>query len=138
MLGTSIGILVGIIGCPGRAHKTTGIIKMAYDEELAKRLRNIFDQRSDVVEKKMFGGLCFMVSDHMCCGIVGDTLMARVGPDMYKECLKQKYVKEMDFTGKPMKGFVYVQPEGISEDLELSGWVDKCLSFVLSLPKKKK
>jgi hypothetical protein len=114
------------------------IIKMPYDEGLAERIRDIFDERSDVVEKKMFGGLCFMVSGHMCCGIVGDTLMARVGPDAHEECLKQKYVKEMDFTGKPMKGFVYVQPEGIGEDPELSGWVDKCLGFVLSLPKKKK
>jgi hypothetical protein len=110
---------------------------MAYDEELAKRLRTIFDQRTDVVEKKMFGGLCFMVSDHMCCGIAGNTLMARVGPAMYEECLKQRYVKEMDFTGRPMKGFVYVQPEGIAGDKELSGWVDKCLSFILSLPKVK-
>lgn len=79
-----------------------------------------------------------MVSDHMCCGIVGDTLMARVGPERYQDCLKQQYVEKMDFTGKPMKGFVYVKPEGIAEDLALSGWVDKCLSFVQTLPKKKK
>jgi TfoX/Sxy family transcriptional regulator of competence genes len=110
---------------------------MAYDAGLAERLRDIFDQRSDVVEKRMFGGLCFMVSGHMCCGIVGETLMARIGPDIYEECLKQQYVREMDFTGKAMKGFVYVQPEGIAEDSELSSWVDKCIGFVLSLPKKK-
>ena len=110
---------------------------MAYNEELAERLRKIFDQRSDVVEKKMFGGLCFMVSGHMCCCVAGNALMARVGPEMYKECVKQQYAKEMDLAGRPMKGFVYIQPEGIAGDFELSGWVDKCLRFVLSLPKKK-
>ena len=111
---------------------------MAYDEALAGRLRNLFGQRSDVVEKKMFGGLCFMVSEHMCCGISGNTLMARVGPDMYKTCLKEPHVKEMDFTGKPLKGFVYVQPKGIAKDSDLSAWVDKCLDFVNSLPPKKR
>jgi hypothetical protein len=110
---------------------------MPYDEGLAERLRDIFHQRSDVVEKRMFGGICFMVSGHMCCGIVGETLMARVGPDMYEESLKQPHVREMDFTGRPMKGFVYVQPEGIAEDSDLSRWVDKCIGFVLSLPEKK-
>lgn len=79
-----------------------------------------------------------MVSEHMCCGINGNTLMARVGPDRYEACLKEPNVKEMDFTGKPLKGFVYVQPKGIAGDSDLSAWVDRCLAFVLSLPKKKR
>jgi len=110
---------------------------MAYDEGLAERLRLAFDDRQDVEEKKMFGGLCFMVSNHMCCGIVGDTLMARVGPDNYKKCLKKKYAKEMDFTGRAMKGMVYVTPKGIESDSDLQYWIDTCLSFVTSLPPKK-
>jgi hypothetical protein len=85
----------------------------------------------------MFGGLCFMVSDHMCCGVINDTLMARVGPKQYEECLKLKHVKEMDFTGKPLKGMVYVQAQGVADDRELERWVDRCLEFVRSLPEKK-
>ena len=109
---------------------------MAYDEGLAERLREYFQGRSDVEVKKMFGGICFMVSNHMCCGIVNNTLMARVGPRHYEECLNRKHAKEMDFTGKAMKGMVYVSPEGIEDDSELVSWVGICESFVNSLPPK--
>jgi hypothetical protein len=86
----------------------------------------------------MFGGLCFLVSDSMCCGIVGDSLMAGVGSVWHRECLEQQRITGMDFTIGPMKGFVYVHPEGIAEDAGLSDEVDKCLRFVLSLPKIEK
>ena len=111
---------------------------MAYDEGLAHRLEEYFGDRPDIVVKKMFGGLCFMVSDHMCCGIVGDTLMARVGPDNYKHCLSRVYASEMDFSGKALKGMIYVSPEGIESDDDLAQWVGLCESFVQSLPPKKK
>jgi len=110
---------------------------MAYDEGLAHRLREHFQDRLDVEVKKMFGGLCFMVSNHMCCGIVGDTLMARVGPEKYEECLSYQYAREMDFTGKALKGMVYVSPEGIESDEDLVHWVNLCESFIRSLPPKK-
>ena len=110
---------------------------MAYDEGLAQRLREQFQERVDVEEKKMLGGVGFMVSNHMCCGIVGETLMARVGPANYEESLSHKHASEMDFTGKAMKGMVYISPEGIEDDLELVHWVHLCCSFVLSLPPKK-
>ena len=110
---------------------------MAYDEGLAERIQDYFKERNDVTVKKMFGGLCFMVSDHMCCGIVGDQLMARVGPDQYAECLNKKHAREMDFTGKAMKGMVYVSPEGIKKDRDLQSWIGICESFVASLPPKK-
>ena len=110
---------------------------MAYDEGLAQRIREQLQDRFDVEEKKMFGGLCFMVSDHMCCGIVKDTLMARVGPDNYEKCLTKKYAREMDFTGKAMKGMIYVAPEGIESDTNLVEWLNYCLDFVESLPEKK-
>ena len=109
---------------------------MPYDEGLSERIYNYFEDRDDVEVKKMFGGLCFMVSNHMCCGIVGDTLMARVGPDAYEECLSKKHARKMDFTGKPMKGIVYVDPEGISEDEDLREWIKTCEKFIKSLPPK--
>jgi TfoX/Sxy family transcriptional regulator of competence genes len=110
---------------------------MAYDEGLAQRLCEHFDARLDVEAKKMFGGLCFMVCEHMCVGIVGDTLMARVGPKNYQRCLAETFAKEMDFTGKAMKGMVYVSPEGLESDSELARWVSICETFVRSLPPKK-
>jgi len=110
---------------------------MAYDEGLAERIREYFEDRIDIVEKKMFGGLCFMVRDHMCCGIVHDTLMTRVGPDNYEACLKKKHAREMDFTGKALKGMVYVSPEGLEEDDDLIEWLNYCTTFVGSLPPKK-
>lgn len=109
---------------------------MTYDEGLAERLDDYFENRNDVEVKKMFGGLCFMVLNHMCCGIIGETLMARVGPDNYDKCLSKKHIKEMDFTGKAMKGFVYIDPEGIAEDSDLEKWVGMCEKFVASLPPK--
>ena len=110
---------------------------MAYDEGLAHRLDEHFEGRSGVEIKKMFGGLCFMVNGHMCCGIVGDTLMARVGPARYDECLSHAHAREMDFTGKPMKGMIYVSPEGIESDEDLIYWVGLCERFVGSLPPKR-
>ncbi|MFT5132136.1 MAG: hypothetical protein ACI9SC_000600 [Gammaproteobacteria bacterium] len=110
---------------------------MAYDEGLAQRLREQFQERVDVEEKKMFAGVCFMVSNHMCCGIVGETLMARVGPANYEECPGHQHASEMDFTGKTMKGMVYVSPEGFEDDSELAHWINLRCSFVLSLPPEK-
>jgi len=109
---------------------------MAYDEGLAQRIRESLQNRGDVSEKKMFGGLCYMVSGHMCCGIVGDTLMARVGPKKYTQALSNQHAREMDFTGRALKGMVYVEPEGIESESSLSYWLSECLEFVDSLPPK--
>jgi TfoX/Sxy family transcriptional regulator of competence genes len=111
---------------------------MAFDEGLAHRIREHLPDKSDVKERKMFGGLCFMVSGHMCCGIIENKLMARIGPDHYESCLKKKYVSEMDFTGKPMKGFLYVDPAGISDDSDLMDWISVCINFIETLPPKNK
>lgn len=107
---------------------------MAYDEGLAERMREAFSGRIDVTEKKMFGGIAFMVSGNMCCGVVNDTLMARVGPDQYAAALKKPHAREMNFTGKPMKGFVYVAPEGFESDGDLVAWTGLCMDFVSTLP----
>ena len=109
---------------------------MAYDEGVAERLREVFDGRSDIVEKKMFGGIAFMHSGNMCCGIVDDMLMARVGPDAYEEALKRPHAREMDFTGRSLKGFVYVAPLGLEDDVGLSSWVGRGAAFAGSLPPK--
>jgi len=109
---------------------------MAFDEGLAERIREELQNRNDVIEKKMFGGLCFMVSGNMCCGIVKDTLMTRVGPKQYEACLNKKHASEMNFTGRPMKGMIYVSPEGVESDKELKWWINICLKFVNTLPAK--
>lgn len=110
---------------------------MAYDEGLAQRVREYLLERSNVYERKMFGGLCFMISGHMCCGIVGNKLMARVGPLSYEQLLKEEHAEEMNFTGKPMKGMLYVNPAGLQSDKNLQTWIERCLDFTLSLPPKK-
>lgn len=109
---------------------------MPFDEGLAHRVRETLDERDDVKEKKMFGGLAFMVSGHMCCGIIKNELMVRVGKEAYEDTLKLPHAREMDFTGRSLKGFIYVGEEGLTEDNELQSWVGRALSFVATLPPK--
>ena len=84
----------------------------------------------------MFGGLCFMLNGNMCCGVVGGDLMLRVGPDRHAECLAHPHAREMDFTGKALKGFIFVGPQGQESDAELAGWVQLAADFALGLPPK--
>jgi TfoX/Sxy family transcriptional regulator of competence genes len=109
---------------------------MAFDQGLAERIRDLLLPRQGITEKKMFGGLAFMLNGYMFVGILGDTLMARVGPEAYAEALRQPHTREMDFTGKPMKGYVYVAPAGIESDAALETWVNLCAQFVESFPPK--
>ena len=109
---------------------------MAYDENLAARIRRLFEDREDVREQKMFGGLAFMVRGHMCCGVCDDELMLRVGREQYEAALKRPHTREMDFTGQPMHGFVFVALAG-TKGRALRAWVDRALGFVESLPDKK-
>ena len=85
---------------------------MAYDEELAERIRAALADRTDVIERKMFGGLTFMLRGNMCCGVEKTNLMVRVGPERYDEALAQPHARLMDFTGRPMKGMVFVGRRG--------------------------
>lgn len=109
---------------------------MAYDEGLAERLREAFRDQAETVEKRMFGGLAFMVNGNMACGVEQDRLMVRVGPDQYEEALTLPNARPMDFTGRPMRGFVYVDTEGFESDENLSEWVQRSLKFVFTLPPK--
>lgn len=103
---------------------------MAYDENLADRIRRSFDQNKvQYLDKKMMGGLCFMVDDKMCVGILKDSLMARIDPEIYQEALTKKGCKEMDFTGRSMNGYVYVDPEGIDLEDDLDHWLNLALAF---------
>jgi TfoX/Sxy family transcriptional regulator of competence genes len=103
---------------------------MSYDEKLATRVRSMLSVRDDVVEKNMFGGLCFMVNRSMCCGLTKTDFMVRVGPRQYEEALAQPCARPMDFTGRPLKGMVYVALEGLRTDAALAGWIRRGLSFV--------
>lgn len=114
---------------------------MAYDEFLAERIRRVFkDKGVEVEEKKMMGGICYLVDDKMCAGIIKDSLMARIGPERYDEAMKIKGCKPMDFTGRPMKGFVYVEADGIDMENDLAEWIQRCLDYnpIAKSSKKKK
>ena len=111
---------------------------MAFDEGLAERVRDQLHEQAGFSERRMFGGLCFLINGNMCCGIVKDTLMIRVGPTAYAELLKRTHAREMDFTGRSLKGMLYIDPPGIAEDADLSFWLKQCLDFAGSLPPKQK
>jgi TfoX/Sxy family transcriptional regulator of competence genes len=114
---------------------------MAYNEQLAERIEQLLEEKKiSYFSKKMFGGLCFMVEDKMCLGIVKEELMARIGPDGYQEALQKAYCKEMNFTGRAMKGYVYIEPDGLDMDEDLEYWLQRCLDFnpLAKASKKKK
>jgi TfoX/Sxy family transcriptional regulator of competence genes len=103
---------------------------MSYDEYFADRIRKAFrDQHVTFEEKKMMGGVCYLVDGKMCAGIVKNKLMARIDPEMHDQALAKKGGAEMDFTGKPMKGFVFVEPEGTDTDADLEYWIKLCLEY---------
>jgi len=102
---------------------------MAYNENLAERIREILSEQRKVVEKEMMGGLSFMVNGKMCVGIVKEDLMARINPDVYETALEKKGCREMDFTGRPMKGWVFVEPAGVGTAKDLKYWIDLALEY---------
>lgn len=111
---------------------------MAYNEKLADRIREKLMGLKKIEEKKMMGGLCFMYKEKMCCGIVKDDLMVRVIESRHEEALSHPHGRPMDFTGKPLKNFVFVSPEGFKKPKDLAYWLDMGIEFVDTLPKQKK
>jgi TfoX/Sxy family transcriptional regulator of competence genes len=109
---------------------------VAYDEDLAQRVREVLTARSDLGERKMFGGIAFMVAGNMACGVLKEDLIVRLGDDEGEKALAEDGVRPFDFTGKPMKGIVYVSPERISDDAELAEWVEAGADYAASLPPK--
>ncbi len=109
---------------------------MAYDEELADRVRNLLISHKGLTEKKMFGGISFMLHGNMCCSVVKEDLMVRVGPEEYERALAEPHARLMDFTGRPLKGMVYVGADGYRSDDALAMWVARGVEFAASLPAK--
>jgi TfoX/Sxy family transcriptional regulator of competence genes len=110
---------------------------MAYDEELAERVRAALGAVAGVTEIKMFGGLCYTVGGNMAVGVTGGDLMVRMDPDSADAALAEPGARPMDFTGKPMRGFLYVGPEGTGTARSLQRWVDRGVALASSLPPKK-
>lgn len=108
---------------------------MAYDEGLAQRIREVLGA-ARVTEKRMFGGVAFLSRGHMFVGIVGSTLMARIGPAAYDAALRRRHVRVMDFTGRPMRGYVFIDPPGLEGDADLEEWIAASRAFVRTLPAK--
>ena len=109
---------------------------MAYDDDLAERVRDALVDQDRVEERKMFGGLGFMVGGYMTVGVVKDELMARVGADGEDEALERPHARPMDFTGRPMTGFIFVAADGVATEEDVGPWVDRALAFVSTLPPK--
>lgn len=114
---------------------------MSYDENLADRIRKAIGPRPDVTEKKMFGGLAFLLDGKMFCGVVEGDFMVRVGPEAYERALAITHVRHMDFTGRPMKGYVFVEPGGTKTAAAVRTWVERATQFVATIergPTKKR
>lgn len=109
---------------------------MAFDEKLADRVRRLLKGKKGFSEKKMFGGLAFMVGGKMCCGVLNDDLMARIGPGGDEKALKEPYTRPMDFTGRPMRGYLYVGRHGTQTDRALKKWLDRSIGFASMLAAK--
>ena len=102
---------------------------MAYSEQLAERVRKTLGKHKNIEEKKMMGGLTFMVNDKMCVGVHKEDLMVRLDPKIHNEAIKRKGARTMDFTKKPMRGFIFVNPKGTKSPKDLKYWIDLGLKF---------
>lgn len=109
---------------------------MAFDESLAARIRDALARLKGVEEKKMFGGVGFLLQGNMLVGVWKDSLIARVGPDAYEDALLEAHVQEFDITGRAMRGWILVEPEGLEEDDKLQKWIQEARKFVGKLPRK--
>jgi len=109
---------------------------MAYDENLAERIRAELGPMPGLLEKKMFGGTGFLVRGNMACGVHGNDLIVRVGPERYEQALARPDTKVFDMTGRPMSGWIMVTPAGVAGDDDLRAWVQQGVEYALSLPSK--
>jgi TfoX/Sxy family transcriptional regulator of competence genes len=110
---------------------------VAFDENLAERIRLALAHVPDLHERLMFGGIAFMVSGHMACGVIRDELVLRLGPEHAERALRLPHVRPMDFTGRPMRSMVMVGPEALHDDGDLARWLRRATSFVETLPPKR-
>jgi hypothetical protein len=111
---------------------------MAFDETLAARIRDALARKKGIEEKKMFGCVCFLLNGNALAGVWKDRLIARLGPDEGEGALREAHVRQFDITGKPMRNWIAVEPEGVEDDDQLKDWIERALKFVKTLPAKKK
>ena len=109
---------------------------MAYDEKLEARIRDFLGPRDDLEAKKMFGGLCFLINGNMACGVLNGDFIAKVDPERHDALLKKPAARPFDFSGRPMKGILYVGPDGVKAPKDLRFWVETSLAHALSKPAK--
>lgn len=109
---------------------------MSYDEKIALRVRKLLSRRPSLTERRMFGGVCYMLNGNMCCGVLNDELIVRVAPDQYEAAMKRAHTRVLDFTGKPMKGFVVVLPKGYRSDKAFKDWIAMGVQCARSRPAK--
>jgi TfoX/Sxy family transcriptional regulator of competence genes len=109
---------------------------MSFDQGLAQRVRGHLDGAGGLTEKQMFGGLSFLIDGNLCVGVIGEELIVRVGPAATEAALGRPGSRLFDFSGRPMKGWITVDPSGLEADDALAGWVDEALGFVQPLPRK--
>ncbi len=109
---------------------------MAYSKSLAARISQIVGHRRGVTEKKMFGSVCFLLHGNMLVGVWHSSLIARLGVEQAADALEREFVREFDITGRPMKGWAVIDPDGIDTDEQLRAWIDKSVEFVGTLPPK--
>jgi TfoX/Sxy family transcriptional regulator of competence genes len=109
---------------------------VAYDESLADRVREVLAARQGLSERKMFGGIAFMIEGNMGIGVIGDDLMVRLDPADAERALVDPHARPMDFTGRPMKGMLFIDPDGTTADEDLAEWVEAGADFAASLPPK--
>ena len=109
---------------------------MAFDETLATRIRDALARKRGVEEKKMFGCVCFLITGNALVGVWKDRLIARLGPDEGEAAQREPHVRAFDITGKPMRNWIAVEPEGVEDDDQLKDWIERALTFVKALPKK--
>jgi TfoX/Sxy family transcriptional regulator of competence genes len=110
---------------------------MAFDEQLASRVWKLFEELPDARERRMFGGVAFMVDGHIACGVIGDDLMLRLGEEAADAALDEPHVRPFDFTGRPSRKSVFVEPAALASDAELAGWVERAVAYTRGLPAKR-
>ncbi len=109
---------------------------MSFDDHLADRTRHHLAKQKGLIEKKMFGGIGFLLNGNMCCGVLGDELIVRLNPEKADEVLAQKHTRIFDFSGRPMKGWIFVDPKGLAKESDLQTWLEIALEYAKNLPVK--
>jgi TfoX/Sxy family transcriptional regulator of competence genes len=110
---------------------------MAYSQSLADRMRRILGRQRGIIEKKMFGGVGLLLNGNMCVGVWKTSLIVRIEPERASDALQQPHAREFDVTGRPMKGWLLIEAEGVDDDAQLATWIQQAVEFVRTLPAKK-